>query len=70
MIPIDNFAARSNATTIRWLLESALLANQNLIRIWGGGAYQTDEFYDVGLNQLSILSSSVTSKLKKKTSSL
>lgn len=47
MIPIDNFAARINSTTIRWLLESALLAHQNVIRIWGGGAYQTDEFYDV-----------------------
>jgi beta-mannosidase len=47
MIPIDNFAARVNSTTIRWLLESALLANQNVVRIWGGGAYQTDEFYDV-----------------------
>jgi hypothetical protein len=47
MIPIDNFAARTNSTTIRWLIESALLAHQNVIRIWGGGAYQTDEFYDV-----------------------
>jgi len=47
MIPIDNFAARVNSTTIRWLLESALLAHQNVIRIWGGGAYQTDEFYDM-----------------------
>ncbi|PLW23510.1 hypothetical protein PCASD_12060 [Puccinia coronata f. sp. avenae] len=47
MIPIDNFAARVNSTTIRWLLESALLAHQNVIRIWGGGAYQTDEFYDI-----------------------
>ncbi|KAH9454379.1 hypothetical protein MJO28_007376 [Puccinia striiformis f. sp. tritici] len=54
MIPIDNFAARTNSTTIRWLLESALLANQNVIRIWGGGAYQTDEFYDM-CDELGIL---------------
>ncbi|WAQ86725.1 hypothetical protein PtA15_7A453 [Puccinia triticina] len=46
MIPIDTFAARINTTTIRWLVESSLLAHQNVIRVWGGGAYQTDEFYD------------------------
>ncbi|PLW18484.1 hypothetical protein PCANC_12285 [Puccinia coronata f. sp. avenae] len=54
MIPIDTFAARSNSTTIRWILESALLANHNVIRIWGGGAYQTDEFYDM-CDELGIL---------------
>ncbi|KAH9465609.1 hypothetical protein MJO28_007381 [Puccinia striiformis f. sp. tritici] len=54
MIPIDNFAARTNSTTIRWLIESALLAHQNVIRIWGGGAYQTDEFYDI-CDELGIL---------------
>ncbi|POW10072.1 hypothetical protein PSTT_06334, partial [Puccinia striiformis] len=32
MIPIDTFAARTNSTTIRWLVESALLAHQNVIR--------------------------------------
>ncbi|OAV94818.1 hypothetical protein PTTG_06226 [Puccinia triticina 1-1 BBBD Race 1] len=54
MIPIDNFAARANSSTIRWILESALLAHQNVVRIWGGGAYQTDEFYDM-CDELGIL---------------
>jgi beta-mannosidase len=49
MIPIDNFAARVNSTTIRWLVESSLLAHQNVIRVWGGGAYQSDEFYDASV---------------------
>ncbi|EGG12738.1 family 2 glycoside hydrolase [Melampsora larici-populina 98AG31] len=47
IIPIDNFAARANSSTITWLLKSAVLAHQNVIRIWGGGAYETDEFYDL-----------------------
>ncbi|KAA1067268.1 hypothetical protein PGT21_010034 [Puccinia graminis f. sp. tritici] len=54
MIPIDNFAARVNSTTIRWLVESSLLAHQNVIRVWGGGAYQSDEFYDI-CDELGIL---------------
>ncbi|OAV94816.1 hypothetical protein PTTG_06227 [Puccinia triticina 1-1 BBBD Race 1] len=54
MIPIDNFAARANSSTIRWILESAVLAHQNVVRIWGGGAYQTDEFYDL-CDELGIL---------------
>ncbi|KAI7951704.1 hypothetical protein MJO28_007388 [Puccinia striiformis f. sp. tritici] len=54
MIPIDTFAARTNSTTIRWLVESALLAHQNVIRVWGGGAYESDEFYDT-CDELGIL---------------
>ena len=46
MIPIDTFAARINSTTIRWLVESALIAHQNVVRVGGGGAYESDEFYD------------------------
>lgn len=47
MIPIDVFSARANSSTITWLLKSAVLAHQNVIRVWGGGAYETDEFYDL-----------------------
>lgn len=59
MIPIDQFNSRTNSSTMRWLLESALLAHQNVIRIWGGGAYQTDEFYDM-CDELGILAWSET----------
>ncbi|PLW41900.1 hypothetical protein PCANC_11039 [Puccinia coronata f. sp. avenae] len=54
MIPIDTFAARINSTTIRWLVESALVAHQNVVRVWGGGAYESDEFYDI-CDELGIL---------------
>ncbi|KAF9586328.1 hypothetical protein BGW38_006810 [Lunasporangiospora selenospora] len=31
----------------RVLLESCVAANMNMIRIWGGGRYETDEFYQL-----------------------
>ncbi|MBW0581354.1 hypothetical protein O181_121069, partial [Austropuccinia psidii MF-1] len=52
MIPSDNFAARKNSSTIHWLIQSALLAHQNVVQIWGGGAYETDDIYDVGFFKL------------------
>jgi beta-mannosidase len=29
------------------LLESARLANMNMIRVWGGGQYEKDVFYEI-----------------------
>ena len=31
----------------RQLLQDAVWANQNSIRIWGGGIYESDAFYEV-----------------------
>ena len=31
---------------LEWLLISAIEANFNIIRVWGGGMYLEDEFYD------------------------
>jgi beta-mannosidase len=46
-IPQDNFVSRTNKTSSRHLLEQAKLSNMNMIRIWGGGIYEYDEFYDL-----------------------
>ena len=46
-IPEDNLLARTNPERTRKLLEDAKLANFNSIRVWGGGYYPEDWFYDV-----------------------
>ncbi|KAM7362826.1 beta-mannosidase-like [Cochliomyia hominivorax] len=37
----------SDKTRIKHLLQSARDTHQNMIRIWGGGIYESDEFYDM-----------------------
>ena len=46
-IPEDNLLPRVNPERTRRLLEDAKLANMNCIRVWGGGYYPDDFFYDV-----------------------
>ena len=46
-IPEDNLIARTNKERTRRLLEDAKLANHNCIRVWGGGYYPEDWFYDI-----------------------
>ena len=46
-IPEDNLLPRVNPQRTRRLLEDARAANMNCIRIWGGGYYPDDYFYDV-----------------------
>ena len=45
VIPFDSFPTRVNTAQYRRVLESAKAANMNMIRHWGGGYYETDEFY-------------------------
>ena len=47
MIPADVFAPRASNQTLQWLLRQAVAANMNMLRVWGGGRYQTDHFYDM-----------------------
>ncbi len=46
-IPEDNLLPRVNPQRTRRLLEDARAANMNVIRVWGGGYYPDDFFYDV-----------------------
>ena len=45
-IPEDNLLPRVNPARTRRLLEDAKAANMNCIRVWGGGYYPDDFFYD------------------------
>ena len=46
-IPADALAGRINQADTRDLLQSAVDANMNMIRIWGGGRYEPTWFYDL-----------------------
>lgn len=46
-IPEDHLLGRVTPETTRKLLEKALFANFNSIRVWGGGYYPDDWFYDM-----------------------
>lgn len=46
-IPEDNLFPRRSAARTRKLLEQAALAHHNAIRVWGGGCYPDDWFYDI-----------------------
>ncbi|HEY1203054.1 MAG: glycoside hydrolase family 2 protein [Bryobacteraceae bacterium] len=47
VIPFDSFPTRVTTEQYRQVLQSAVDANMNMIRHWGGGYYETDEFYDL-----------------------
>ncbi len=47
VIPFDSFPNRVATADYRRILESARDANMNMIRHWGGGYYETDEFYQI-----------------------
>ncbi|XP_040333245.1 beta-mannosidase isoform X3 [Herpailurus yagouaroundi] len=44
-IPADSFQDRVTSDLLRLLLQSAVDANMNTLRVWGGGIYEQDEFY-------------------------
>ena len=45
-IPIDAFPSRQTPDRYEKLLESMRLANMNMVRVWGGGQYEQECFYD------------------------
>ena len=46
-IPADALPSRITPAGVRDLLQSAVEANMNMIRVWGGGFYEPDWFYDL-----------------------
>ena len=46
-IPPDAIPDRATTEVKRALLEQCVRANMNMVRVWGGGYYETDEFYDI-----------------------
>jgi beta-mannosidase len=46
-IPADTFAPNLKDDDYRDLIQSAAAANMNMLRVWGGGFYEADIFYDL-----------------------
>ena len=46
-IPADSFPARVTPAQLDALLGAAAATNHNMIRVWGGGYYETETFYDL-----------------------
>ena len=44
-IPDDHFLTRITAERVARRLDQALAANVNMIRVWGGGIFESDDFY-------------------------
>lgn len=46
-IPCDAMPERQTREVYEDLLESAKLANMNMLRVWGGGQYEKEDFYEL-----------------------
>ena len=46
-IPADSFPTRMTAELYEHLIRSAAESHQNMLRIWGGGFYEDERFYDL-----------------------
>ena len=53
-IPFDMFQPRVTRAKLRRVLESARDANMNMVRSWGGGYYESDDFFDLA-DELGLL---------------
>jgi beta-mannosidase len=47
MIPFDSIPTRTTDAQMQRILQSARDANMNMVRIWGGGYYLPDSFYEM-----------------------
>lgn len=46
-IPADSFPTRITGETLEMLIRSAAATHQNMLRVWGGGFYEDERFYDL-----------------------
>lgn len=46
-IPPDSFITRFTPKKAEHLIDAAIFSNMNMLRIWGGGYYESDEFYSL-----------------------
>jgi beta-mannosidase len=46
-IPADSFPSRITDEHLKFLIRSAAETHQNMLRVWGGGFYEEDRFYDL-----------------------
>jgi beta-mannosidase len=46
-VPADSFPSRITRDRYQYLLRSCQDAHMNMIRVWGGGIYEKDDFYDL-----------------------
>ncbi|GAB3457528.1 glycoside hydrolase family 2 protein [Streptomonospora sediminis] len=46
-IPDDHFLTRITRERLARRVDQAVGAHMNMLRVWGGGIYETDDFYDV-----------------------
>ena len=46
-IPADSFPTRITAESLEALIRAAADTHQNMLRVWGGGFYEDDRFYDL-----------------------
>lgn len=53
-IPFDMFQPRVSRAQLRRVLESARDANMNMLRSWGGGYYESEDFYQLA-DELGLL---------------
>ncbi len=46
-IPADSFPTRISDAYLEGLIRSAAESHQNMLRVWGGGFYEEERFYDL-----------------------
>jgi len=47
VIPLDHFSPRVSEDEYRALFDDVVAANMNMLRVWGGGIYEADSFYEL-----------------------
>ena len=46
-IPADSFIPRTTNAQLEYLIKTAADAHMNMLRVWGGGIYEEERFYDL-----------------------